>query len=115
MKNFPEFNSQNKNWKENYLILTYYSNKYTPNKAMEKVAEKGRIDLVDFFIEKGADDWNWGMRGAARGGHKELVDFFIEKGANDWDWGMYGAAEGGHKELVDFFIEKGANNWNWGM
>jgi hypothetical protein len=42
MKNFPEFNSQNKNWKQNYLILTYYSNKYTQNKAMEKVAEKGR-------------------------------------------------------------------------
>jgi hypothetical protein len=28
------------------------------------------------------------MEGAAKGGHKELVDFFIEKGANNWNWGM---------------------------
>ena len=61
------------------LSLTYYSNKYTPNKALEKVAEKGRTDLVEFFIEKGANDWNKGMEVAARGGHKELVDFFKKK------------------------------------
>ncbi len=46
---------------------------------------------------------------AARGGHKYLVEFFISKGANEFDWGMYSAAQGGHQDLVDFFklkIEK---------
>ena len=80
----------------------------------------GDMGLVEFFIDKDiknglANDWDWGMYGAALGGHKELVEFFIEKGANMWNRGMMYAAEGGHKELVDFFIEKGANTWNWGM
>jgi hypothetical protein len=65
--------------------------------------EGGHKELVDFFIEKGANDWDDGMYGAAEGGHKELVDFFIQKGADWWNGGMYGAAKGGHKELVDFF------------
>ena len=47
------------------------------------------------------------MRCAAIGGHKDLVEFFISKGANDWNWGMRGAAEGGHQDLVDFFVAKG--------
>ncbi len=70
---------------------------------------------VDFFIEKGADNWNRGMGGAARGGQRDLVDFFIEKGANYWDGGMAGAAHGGHRDLVDFFIVKGADDWKLGM
>jgi hypothetical protein len=117
INDFPEFNSQNKNWKQNYLALVYYSDKYTPNKAMKKLAKKGvkYKNLIDFFIEKGANLWNMGMYGAARGGHKELVDFFIEKGANFWNSGMYFAVLGGHKELVDFFIEKGADDWYSGM
>jgi len=48
------------------------------------------------------------MMGAALGGHLELVEFFIEMGANDWNSGMTGAARGRHKELVKFFISKGA-------
>jgi hypothetical protein len=116
MNNFPEFKDNDKNWKQNYLALVYYSDKYTPNKAMEKLAEKGMkyINLIDFFIEKGANNWNLGMCGAAEGGHKELIDFFIEKGARDWNDGMR-EAEKGHKELVDFFIKKGADKWNLGM
>lgn len=39
------------------------------------------VDLVLFFIEKGAGNWNLGMAAAAEGGHVELVKFFVEKGA----------------------------------
>jgi hypothetical protein len=46
------------------------------------------------------------MYKAAEGGHKELVDFFIEKGANKWNWGIYYATEGGHKEMINFFQQK---------
>jgi hypothetical protein len=46
------------------------------------------------------------MVGAAEGGHKELVDFFIEKGADNWNLGMEGSIEGGHRELVNFFQNK---------
>ena len=43
---------------------------------------------------------------AARGGHYKLVELFISKGANDWNYGMQGAAEGGHKDLVKWFRQK---------
>ena len=76
----------------------------------------GFRDLVEYFIENGAWDWNLGMSSAAIGGHRDLVDFFIDKGANDWVRGMLYAIRGGHRDLVDFFIEeKGACDWNWGM
>ena len=105
-----EFKSPNKTWKQFYLsILKYWTFDDDMDEAMENAAKGGDKDLVDFFISKGANQWDWGMEGAAEGGHKDLVDFFISKGAYDWDWGMDGAA------LVDFFISKGANNWNDGM
>ena len=86
-----------------------------PSTGINEAAKINRKDLVDFFITKGTNNWNWGMWGAAYGGHLELVDFFITKGANDWNWGMWSAAKGGSQALVDFFITKGANYWNWGM
>jgi len=116
-KNFPEFKntSEKRNWKQTYLALVYYLNVYGIYKALEKVAKKGDKDLVDFFIQKGAWNWNWGMFGAAEGGHRDLVEFFIEKGANEWNEGMKYAAIGGQKDLIDFFIQKGANDWNMGL
>jgi ankyrin repeat protein len=43
------------------------------------------------------------MHGAARSGHLDLVEFFIGKGANDLDTGMYIAALNGHRHIVEFF------------
>jgi hypothetical protein len=51
-------------------------------------------------------DNNKAMRGAALGGHKDLIELFINLGANDLNRGMGGAAEGGHKDLVDWFRQK---------
>lgn len=47
------------------------------------------------------------MTNAARRGHTDLVTFFIEKGANDWNWGLQNAIMGDYEELVDFFRGKG--------
>ena len=33
------------------------------------------------MIEKGADDWDGGLRGACKGGNRDLVDLMISKGA----------------------------------
>jgi len=116
-KNFPDFKntSKTRNWKQTYLALVYYLNKYDPNKAMIKVAKKGDKDLVNFFIKKGADNWIFGMKGAARGGHRDLVEFFIQKGATWFNLGMEYAARGGHRDLVEFFIQKGAKEKSSGM
>jgi len=50
------------------------------------------------------------MQGAAQGGHKDLIEWFISKGADDWNWGMERAAQGGHKELVELFKQKIGSN-----
>jgi len=49
------------------------------NTAIYYAARGGNIDLVDWFISKGANDWNYGMNGAALGGHKELEEWFKQK------------------------------------
>jgi hypothetical protein len=38
----------------------------------------------------------WVLDGTARDGDLDLVRFFVEKGAKDWCWGMHGTASGGH-------------------
>ena len=74
----------------------------------------GYKDLVELFVNKGADNWDYVMSRAARGGHKDLVEYFINKGVDDWNEGMYWAARGGHKDLVEYFINKGVDDWNEG-
>lgn len=97
------------------------------------------VDLVEFFISKGANSWKFGLKQAAKGKHmklieyflqkenvmniddgligatqsrdKTLIDFFINKGAEDWDSALCAAAKIGDYELVDFFIERGAHEW----
>ena len=39
----------------------------------------------------------------------------INRGANDWTWGLYDACLGGHASLVDLLIKYGANDWNLGL
>ena len=33
------------------------------------------------MIEKGADDWNWGLGEACKGRHKEIIKLMVKKGA----------------------------------
>ena len=107
--------SPEKTWKTFYLQLVYYMGYVYLNISMSSAARGGHQDLVDFFIQKGANDLNTGMENAAEGGHRDLVEFFIQKGANNLDRGMYLAALRGYKDLVNFFIQKGANYWDGGM
>ena len=62
----------------NQLILDYFS-EFNVNKGLIKSSKIGHKELVQFFITKGADDWNRGMIYAVDGGHRELVDFFQRK------------------------------------
>ena len=58
-------------------------------------------DIANIMLSKGWD-FNKCMSKAAEIGNLKLVQFFIDKGANHWNWGMYGAAEGGHQHIVDY-------------
>jgi hypothetical protein len=92
---------------------------------LEANARSTHLEIVKLMIEKGANDWNWGLRNACYDGHLEIVNLMIEKGANDWNRGLINACQGGHLEIVNLMIEageasvsganKGANNWNTGL
>ena len=125
-----EFKQPNETWQHFFVNMTYYIHKldedygipyiptkgYNPrvlfdsndkyNQAMNYAAQGGSLDLVKFFINKGANDLNTSMFYAALGGSLDLVKFFIDKGANGWNFGMIGAVQGGHKDLVKFFKQK---------
>ena len=76
------------------------------------------IDLINFFINKGVDkdDLNWAMEEAAKAGDKKLIEFLIDKGADDWNRGMLRAIESGKLSLVKYFVIKGANHhWDTGL
>ncbi len=108
----PYLDEKKKIVRENVLLdRVKYEERERCNWGMRAAAEGGHADLVRFFMEKGATDWDMSMRGAAEGGHAELVRFFVTNGATDWERGMIGAGYCGHAELVRFFIEKGATNW----
>ncbi len=73
------------------------------------------INIIMIMIEKGANDWNYGLNGACKGGHLELIDFMIKRGATSWNLGLWGACEGGHLEIAKLMIEKGANALDRGL
>ncbi len=103
-----------------YSLKTPYliNSKYWINYFIEKGANdyhrgfkgacQGRhLEIVNLMIEKGVDNWNYGLYEVCRGGHLDIVNLMIEKGA-DVNRGLQGACEGGHLEIVNLMIEKGA-------
>jgi hypothetical protein len=87
------------------------------NTAMGYAAGVGRRDLVEFFAEeKGAYDWNVGLRHAATGGHIDIVSLFVDRGVSDWLGGIYNAAAGGYGNIVYFFASRVADHidMRWG-
>jgi hypothetical protein len=69
-------------------------------------AQGGHIDLMKFFIAKGADQLNSAMYAAAAGGHKDAIDYLISQGANNWSEGLRGAKQSRNEELISFFGNK---------
>lgn len=54
--------------------------------------------------------WNVGLIGASIGGHRDLIDFFIDKGAENFNSALIGSIAGKNLDIVKFLISKGANN-----
>lgn len=119
-----------------------YKNKY--GYVMGYAAEGGYIDIVNFLLGLGADDYNHSMRlapmaknnsdnivqimldlgannysetarNAAEMGNINVVNIMQSKGANNYNEIMEAAALGGNIELVKLMLEKGANNYNGAM
>ena len=93
------------------------------------------LEIVQLLIEKGANDWDWGLSGACYGGNMDIVQLIISKASkqntnqikylesqnngtiqtSDWNEGLSCACHAGHMNIVMLMIEKGANDWNTGL
>ncbi len=80
--------------------------------------EGGHINLVRYFISKGAK-WESGFSYACKSGNLELVKLIIEKAnlceVRCWNLGLYSACQNGHVNVVNLMIDKGATHWNGGL
>jgi len=92
-----------------YLIDKGY-NDY--NSGLIGAAIGGHRDLVDYFIQLGADEFNEPLIMAASGGYRDLVEYFVKLGADDFNGALSKAIRGGHVELVDYFLDLGANEFD---
>ena len=107
-----EFKKPNETWQHFFVNMTYYIHKLNEDYEIPYIPTKGYDPRVIF---NSWDKYNRSMKYAAQGGSLDLVKFFISKGANNREMGMRGAAQGGSLDLVKFFINKGAENWDIGM
>jgi ankyrin repeat protein len=83
--------------------------------ARKKQNNDNQMKIINLMIEKGANDFTWGLRGACLNGNIEIVNFMIEKGANNFDEGLYTSSIRGHLKIIDLMIEKGTTNFNYGL
>ena len=80
------------------------------NGGLWAAAEGNHIDLIEYFINLGADDMNRGLVGADAAGNKDLVEYFINLGADDFGKALVSASAFGHFDLVKYFLTKNLNH-----
>lgn len=84
--------------------------------ALLYAASNGNMDFVDFFLQKGADV-NYGLAGASLKGDIKLINYFLDKGAEDLNEAIAYASKGGSSETVSYLVNKALEkdidiNWN---
>ena len=102
------------NKKTNTLIGNNYSFWYSKIEKDFRIKYTGQRDIKKikhYYNIKLKEQINLGLEEAARLGDKKLVDFFILKGADDWDSAIKSALDTDKWDLFDFFMSKGANNY----
>ena len=67
------------------------------------------MNIVQLLLDKGATNYNEGLKGAAEGGRMGIVHLLLDKGAAP-NKGLEGAAYGGHLDIVQLLLDKGATN-----
>jgi hypothetical protein len=97
---------KNRSWKNYYLMVLYYKNKYTPEIALKKVAEKGYMYLFNLFSKSLR---NYDIKSAIiYSGNKELIYKLENIEDHLIDVGLLIASRKGDRELINFYLSRGA-------
>lgn len=88
----------NKTLPTQYQMLSCYSN----------ACIRGHLEIVNFFIDRGVNDWVTGLRGACQGGSLDVLKLMVRNGAitNNNEIGFYchNACVHGHPEVAKFLV-----------
>ena len=77
------------------------------NILMSYAVLAGDVNIVNLLLEKDKEiSLDDALYHAAAGGHLNLVKFFIEKGATDLEYALFQAAEDKQLHVIKFLIEK---------
>lgn len=80
--------------------------------GLQGAAERGDIDLINYFVEKGASAWEDAAERAAYGGHLDIVQYCEERSNNiDWNQVAISAALQGHLNIVIYADSKIDSNY----
>jgi hypothetical protein len=104
------FSNQSKTQHIRHNSLSLLNKKLLGGKNSHQNFFGSSFHFSNHFVSKGANWWNWGMKGAAQGGHIDLVLYFVSQGACEWDQGRISATIGGHMDIVKYFVSQGAND-----
>ncbi len=126
--------NENRTWKNLYLKLVYYTDKYKKDSTdilqnLSKIGMKD-IDLINFFLQIYLNEIDEDklifefVFEAAKYHHFDLVKYYL-KVAHEYfsreeyqdilGHGAVGAAESGDREILDFLISEGFDDFNYAL
>ena len=106
---------ENRTWKNFYLSLIYYIDKYGDRKMedtafVRELSEKNDTDLFTYFISIGKFlDWRSALLGAILGENIEIIQYFTPEGNDDqayWRIAVDAAIRTGNLKNVIFLLPK---------
>lgn len=80
--------------------------KETIEKALGIAAAQGNMEIINYLISKGGEDFKNALEWAARNNHLEIVEFFQNKGVTDFERAKELAIIGGNFEIFKKLDQK---------
>jgi len=113
-RKYGEFHPENSDWKEFYLKLTYYLNKYGERNAFVFASANGHLDILKYLIyyRKIHPSLmnNSAINYAAENGHLHIIEFLINLGDpiiradSDNNYAIRLASAGGYLNIVKYLM-----------
>ena len=101
-----DFRELERLYKEKKMITIRLLDTCMLNMILHIACREGDIELVNYAISKGANDWNGVFKEACKGGNIEIVKLMISKGVEPtyFGVGLNLACYKGHREIIDLMI-----------
>jgi ankyrin repeat protein len=82
------------------------------NLGLMNACRKGSIELMNFMLEKGANDYNNGLRGGCMSGNIVCIEEMVRLGAHNYDEGLHCACGSGQIDAAKLMIKYGGKYVN---